>query len=86
MTDSVRRDAEKRGRRGEWAASLLLQLKGYRILGRRVRTHLGENDLIAKSPRGIGCFVGGKERASMEAALESIGPRPQSRVARAAST
>jgi Holliday junction resolvase-like predicted endonuclease len=52
MTDSVRRDAEKRGRRGEWAASLLLQLKGYRILGRRVRTHLGEIDLIAKARAG----------------------------------
>jgi putative endonuclease len=87
MADTVpirRRDAEKRGRRGEWAASLLLQLKGYRILGRRVRTHLGEIDLIAKSPRGLVCFVEVKARASMDAAIESIGPRQQSRIARAA--
>ena len=47
MTEARRLAAEKRGRRSETFAALLLMLKGYRILGRRVRTHAGEIDLIA---------------------------------------
>ena len=39
--------AEKRGHRSERLAELLLCLKGHRILGRRVKTHAGEIDLIA---------------------------------------
>lgn len=80
-----RQGAEKRGRSSETLAALLLQLKGYRILGRRVRTHAGEIDLVAKSPRGILCFVEVKARVQLRDAVESVGPRQQQRIARAAS-
>jgi putative endonuclease len=76
--------AEKRGRRSETWAALLLMAKGYRILGRRVKTHAGEIDLIARSPRGIVCFIEVKARATALAAAQSIGPRQQARIARAA--
>jgi len=79
-----RQGAEKRGRSSETLAALLLQLKGYRILGRRVRTHAGEIDLVAKSPRGILCFVEVKARVQVRDAVESVGPRQQQRIMRAA--
>jgi putative endonuclease len=82
---SRRIDAEKRGRSSETLAALLLRLKGYRILGRRVKTHAGEIDLIARSPRGILCFVEVKARAETRLAAESVAPRQQARIARAAS-
>jgi putative endonuclease len=79
-----RKQAEKRGRRSEMAAALFLILKGYRILGRRVRTPLGEIDLIARSLSGVLCFIEVKARKSGGEALLSVGPRQQSRIARAA--
>ena len=39
--------AEKRGRRGEAIAAWFLRLKGWRIVGARVKTPRGEVDLIA---------------------------------------
>ncbi|MEI9990377.1 MAG: YraN family protein [Rhizomicrobium sp.] len=79
-----RRRAERSGRGGETWAALLLRLKGYRILGRRVRTHAGEIDLVARSPRGILCFVEVKARPDARAAVESVAPRQRARIARAA--
>jgi putative endonuclease len=80
----ARKDAEQRGRRGEALAELLLRCKGYRILGRRVKTRLGEIDLIAKSLAGVVCFVEVKTRPDAEAAAESVGHRQRLRIARAA--
>lgn len=77
-------EAEKRGRGSETLAALLLRLKGYRILGRRVRTKAGEIDMIARSPRGVLCFVEVKARGDTRTALESVAPRQQQRIARAA--
>lgn len=79
-----RRLAEQRGRRSETWASLLLLLKGYRILGRRVRTHAGEIDLIARAPSGVICFIEVKARSAPGLAAEALGPRQQARIARAA--
>jgi putative endonuclease len=79
-----RRDAERRGRRSETWAALILALKGYRILGRRVRTHAGEIDLVARSPSGVICFVEVKARAAADLAAEALGARQQARIARAA--
>lgn len=59
-------------------------LKGYRILGRRVRTKVGEIDLIARAPSGIVCFVEVKARAATEGALEAVRVPQQLRIARAA--
>ena len=81
---AIRRAAERRGRRGEFVATLLLIAKGYRILGRRVRTRVGEIDLVARSPRGILCFVEVKTRNSMREAQEALLPRQETRIARAA--
>ena len=80
-----RKAAESRGRSSETLAALLLRLKFYRILGRRVRTRAGEIDLVARSPSGVLCFIEVKARAHDRAALESVGPRQRSRIARAAS-
>lgn len=79
-----RRAAERRGRSSEILAALFLRLKFYRILGRRVRTHVGEIDLVARSPTGVLCFVEVKSRREDRAALESVGPRQRARIARAA--
>lgn len=78
------RTAEKRGRRGEAWAVMLLMLKGYRILGWRVRTHAGEIDLVARAPGGAVCFVEVKARPEGLAAAEAVGPRQKLRIARAA--
>ena len=79
-----RKQAERRGRRGETLAAVLLTLKLYRIMGRRVRTHLGEIDLIAKSPTGTICFIEVKSRPDFNLATESVLRRQQARIARAA--
>jgi len=80
----VRLAAERRGRRAEAWAVMLLLCKGYRILGRRVKTHAGEIDLIARSPVGVVCFVEVKARDVYDRAGESLLPRQQARIARAA--
>ncbi|MEO0498673.1 MAG: YraN family protein [Pseudomonadota bacterium] len=48
MTHSRRQRAERKGRRGEWMASIALRLKGYRIVAKRYKTPSGEVDLIAR--------------------------------------
>ena len=62
----------------------MAKLKCYRVLGRRVRTPLGELDLIALSPKGILCFIEVKTRKGVREAAESVSARQQSRIARAA--
>jgi putative endonuclease len=84
LDGAARRAAERRGRRGESLAILMLLLKGYRILGRRVRTRVGEIDLIARSPSGILCFVEVKTREQDAAALEATRIPQQMRIGRAA--
>jgi hypothetical protein len=59
--NSYRRFAERAGRRGEFWAGLLLRLKGYRILARRVKTPVGEIDLIARRG-GLTVFVARRRR------------------------
>lgn len=51
-----RQRAERRGREGETRAALWLQMKGWRIVARRVRTPRGEIDLIARRA-GVVAFV-----------------------------
>lgn len=77
--------AEKRGHRGEAWAALLLRLKGHRILGRRIKTHAGEIDLVTLSPFGPVCFIEVKARALARDAAEAVGPEQRTRIARAAS-
>ena len=78
-----RRQAERQGRIGETAAAWWLRLKGWRILARRVRTPVGEVDLVARKGNLIS-FVEVKRRAT-EAELDfAIDQRRLSRVAAAA--
>ena len=81
---TLRRASERSGRRVELLAALMLMLKGYRIVGRRVRTKLGEIDLIARSRSGVLCFVEVKARSTSGAALDSVRVSQQGRIARAA--
>lgn len=81
---AARLAAERRGRRGEWLAGIMLLAKGYRILGRRVRTHVGEIDLVARAPSGLICFIEVKARDGFQEAVEAVLPRQQARIARAA--
>lgn len=55
--------AERRGRRAEGIAAFWLRLHGWRILGRRIRTRLGEVDLVARRGRTL-AFVEVKARDS----------------------
>jgi putative endonuclease len=81
---TARRAAETRGRSSETLAAWLLRLKLYRILARRVRTHAGEIDLVARSPGGVLCFIEVKARRDARTALESVAPRQRARIERAA--
>ena len=83
MAEQKRQAAEKRGRKGERLAALFLQAKGYRILDRRVRTPVGEVDLIAKRGRLV-AFVEVKHRARLDLASASVTQGAWQRIARAA--
>lgn len=83
MKSAKRQSAEKRGRRAEIAAQILLTLKGYRILASRVRTHVGEIDLVVLRG-GTVVFVEVKARANSRTAVEAITRHQQRRIARAA--
>jgi putative endonuclease len=80
-----REEAEKRGHRGETFAALLLRPKGHRILGRRIRTHAGEIDLVNLPVFGPVCFVEAKTRALGRDTAEAVAPAQRTRIARAAS-
>lgn len=78
-----RRRAERQGRLAEWAATIFLILKGYRILGRRLRTPYGEVD-VAAWKGGVLAIVEVKARSSYDAGAYALTPQAQERIARAA--
>lgn len=84
-----RKGAEKQGRRAESLAALWLRLKGWRVIARRVRTPVGEIDLIVRRGRMV-AFVEVKARGTADgvglaldrhrlkrvvAAAEAVAPR-----------
>ena len=75
------------GRAAEFAARVLLRLKGYRVLARRFATGsgtgAGEVDLIVRRGRTL-AFVEVKARASLGSAAEAIRPEQRRRIVRAA--
>jgi putative endonuclease len=81
--DPERLGRYRRGRASEWIAAAALMAKGYRILGRRVRTPFGEIDLIAVRWSRL-AFVEVKARATRGEAEAAIGSRQAGRIARAA--
>lgn len=79
----TRRRAERRGRAAEWAAMLMLLVKGYRILGHRLRTPYGEVDVAAWKDNTL-VIVEVKARKTYDAGAYAVTPKAQERIARAA--
>ncbi|MCE9648128.1 MAG: YraN family protein [Parvibaculum sp.] len=77
------RAAHASGLRAETLAALLLRLKLYRIVGRRVKTRLGEIDLIARRGRTL-VFVEVKARGDHALAADALQFHQRGRLARAA--
>lgn len=80
-----RREAERRGRKGEGWAALYLRLRGWRIVAQRVKTPRGEIDLIVRRGRTV-AFVEVKWRGAMRDLDQAIDAHRLSRVAAAAET
>lgn len=70
---TTRAEREARGRRGEWLAAWYLRLRGWRIIGQRIKTPRGEIDLIARRG-GTVIFVEVKWRASAGELDHAIDP------------
>lgn len=70
------------GRRGEVIAAAWLMLKGYRILGFRLRTPQAEIDLLAYR-RGVLAVVEVKKRVGLIEALEAVTAEQRERLRRA---
>jgi len=75
--------AERGGRRAEALAALWLQLKGWSVIGRRVRTPRGEVDLVARRGKVL-AFIEVKARATAAEAELSLDDYRLRRVAAAA--
>jgi putative endonuclease len=73
----------RRGRFSELVAAAALMAKGYRILGRRVRTPYGEIDLVAVRGKRL-AFVEVKRRATRLDGEAALTPHQAGRIARAA--
>ena len=71
MVDPARIKAEARGRRAENLAALWLQIKGYKIIERRLKTPFGEIDLMARKGKLLIC-IEVKQRANLDAAHASL--------------
>ena len=80
---AARRRSERHGHTAEHIAALVLVLRGYRILGRRQKTPLGEIDLIAVRGRRV-AFVEVKRRSTQEAAESALTSAQRTRIRRAA--
>lgn len=78
-----RQAAEQRGRQAERIAAWWLRLKGWQIVGRRMRTPLGEVDLVARRGAML-AFVEVKARATAADLDLAIDERRLARVAAAA--
>jgi putative endonuclease len=83
---NVRRErglaARLSGRKAEVWAALLLMLKGYQILGFRLKTAAAEIDLLALRGRTL-AVVEVKQRTTIEAALEAVSHDQRERLRRA---
>lgn len=71
--------AFKAGHAAEWIAALWLMLKGYQVLGFRLKTRSGEIDLLARRGR-ILAVVEVKRRTTLNAALLALKPAQHDRL------
>ncbi|PZN98333.1 MAG: YraN family protein [Alphaproteobacteria bacterium] len=65
--------AHREGHGAEWVAAIWLMLRGYQILGFRMRSRAGEIDILARRGRVL-AVVEVKHRATMQAAANALGP------------
>jgi putative endonuclease len=79
---AARQFNESSGRRGEAWAALFLQLKLYRIIGRRVKTPVGEIDLIARRGHQI-AFIEVKSRSFSSGEADALAAVNIRRIVRA---
>jgi putative endonuclease len=79
-----RRAAEISGRSAECDAASYLAARGYTVLAQRLRTGVGEIDLVL-ADRDTLVFVEVKARSSLAAAAYAVSPRQQARLLEAAS-
>lgn len=77
--------ARRSGRRAEVWAAIWLMLKGYRILGFRLKTPQAEIDLLAQKGQVL-AVVEVKSRTSLANALEAVGRDQRERLRRAGRT
>ena len=75
--------AERYGRRGESLAGWYLRAKFYRIVARRVKTPVGEIDLVARR-FGVTVFIEVKARRAGGGELEALQAVNQRRIVQAA--
>lgn len=71
--------ARKAGHGAEWIAAAWLMLKGYQVLGFRLRSRAGEIDILARKGRTL-AVVEVKRRATMEAALAAVSAEQHDRL------
>lgn len=65
--------SHRRGHRSEWLAAAWLMVRGYQVLGFRLKTRAGEIDILARRGKVL-AVVEVKRRATLEAALTALGP------------
>ena len=71
--------AHRRGHVAEWWAAAWLLLKGYQILGFRLKAAGAEIDILARKGRVL-ALVEVKQRPSYDAALEALGADQRQRL------
>lgn len=76
------RKAFRQGHRAEWLAALYLMLKGYQILGFRLKSKQGEIDILARKRQAL-VVVEVKNRLKRDDALLAVHPDQYSRLLRA---
>lgn len=83
VDENVRRARLRSGRFAELLAAIALITKGYRILGRNVKTRAGEIDIIAVRGQRL-AFVEVKRRLTREAAEAAVSDHQAARIRNAA--
>ncbi|WP_426039423.1 YraN family protein [Brevundimonas sp. DC300-4] len=71
--------AFREGHGAEWLAAAFLMLKGYQVLGFRLKTKGVEIDILARQGK-TAVVVEVKRRATIEAALNAVDPRQLERL------
>jgi len=83
MAKTQRQKSDAYGRWAEDLVALYLRCCGYKIISKRKKTPFGEIDLIARKGKMI-VFIEVKYRKRKEALMDSLTPKAQARITKAA--